>query len=85
MEGREIVLTPTEFKLLETLARHPGRTFSREELLARACGPDYDGLDRTVDTHITNLRRKLEPGRTPQYIVTVHGMGYRMSPRPGPG
>jgi hypothetical protein len=43
------------------LMRHPGRTFTRDELMARAFGPDYDGLDRTIDTHITNLRRKLEP------------------------
>jgi DNA-binding response OmpR family regulator len=77
-EDRLVALTPTEFRLLETLARHPGRTFSREELVARAFGPDYDGLDRTVDTHITNLRRKLEPQSVSRYIVTVHGMGYRL-------
>jgi DNA-binding response OmpR family regulator len=78
MTDRPIAVTPTEFKLLETLARHPGRTFTREELIARALGPDYDGLDRTIDTHITNLRRKLETDRTPSYIVTVHGIGYKM-------
>ena len=66
------------------LVRHPGRTFTREELVSRAFGPDYDGLDRTVDTHITNLRRKLEPGRTPRYVVTVHGIGYCM-PLVSPG
>lgn len=61
VDGRLITLTPTELRLLEALARHPGRTFTRDELVARAFGPDYDGLDRTIDTHITNLRRKLEP------------------------
>jgi DNA-binding response OmpR family regulator len=75
---RPVDLTPTELRLLETLARHPGRAFSREELVARVFGPDYDGFDRTVDTHITNLRRKIEPGSTPRYIVTVHGIGYRL-------
>jgi DNA-binding response OmpR family regulator len=58
--GQPITLTPTEQRLLEALARHPGRTFTRDELVARAFGPDYDGLDRTIDTHITNLRRKLD-------------------------
>jgi len=78
VDDRDIALTPTEFKLIEVLARWPGRTFSRDELLRRACGPDYDGQDRTIDTHVTNLRRKLEPGRASRYIVTVHGVGYRM-------
>ena len=58
--GQPITLTPTDLRLLEALARHPGRTFTRDELVARAFGPDYDGLDRTIDTHITNLRRKLD-------------------------
>jgi DNA-binding response OmpR family regulator len=78
MRGEVAPLTPTEFRLLETLARHPGRTFTREELVSRAFGPDYEGMDRTIDTHVTNLRRKLEPGRTPTYILTVHGLGYRL-------
>lgn len=79
LKGRALTLTPTEFKLLETLARSPGRVFTREELLARAFGPGYDGLDRTVDVHITNLRRKLEPGRQPRYVLTAHGVGYRLA------
>jgi DNA-binding response OmpR family regulator len=58
--GQPVTLTPTELRLLEALMRHPGRTFTRDELMARAFGPDYDGLDRTIDTHITNLRRKLD-------------------------
>jgi DNA-binding response OmpR family regulator len=59
-DGHLVALTPTELRLLEALARHPGRTFTRDELVARAFGPDYEGLDRTIDTHITNLRRKLD-------------------------
>ena len=73
-----VALTPTEFRLVEALATHPGRTFSREKLVARAFGPDYDGLDRTVDTHITNLRRKLA-GLGHSLIHTVHGVGYRLA------
>ncbi len=79
LKNRVLTLTPTEFKLLEVLGRSPGRVFTREELLARAFGPGYDGLDRTVDVHITNLRRKLEPGRQPKYILTEHGIGYRLA------
>jgi DNA-binding response OmpR family regulator len=82
-----VTLTPTELRLLEALARHPGRTFTRDELVARAFGPDYDGLDRTIDTHITNLRRKLaQPGSTaPTPIVTVHGIGYKLAADAGEG
>jgi DNA-binding response OmpR family regulator len=77
--GRDVPLTATEFRVLAALARHPGRTFTREELVARAFGPDYEGLERTVDVHITNLRRKLEPGREPRFILTSHGLGYRLA------
>ena len=68
--GRDVPLTATEFRVLAALARHPGRTFTRDELVARAIGPDYEGLDRTVDVHITKLRPKLEPGRDTQFILT---------------
>jgi DNA-binding response OmpR family regulator len=77
-DGKPIALTPTEFRLLEVLAKSPGRVFTREELLARAFGPDFDGMDRTIDVHITNLRRKIETNGKPRYIVTVHGIGYRL-------
>ena len=77
--GRLVQLTPTEFRVLAALARHPGRVFTRDELVTRVFGPDYDGLDRTVDVHITNLRRKLEPGREPRYVLTAHGFGYRLA------
>jgi DNA-binding response OmpR family regulator len=76
--GQAINLTPTEFRLLEVLVREPGRAFSRSDLLDRAFGYDYEGLERTVDVHIMNLRRKIEadPGK-PLYITTVAGVGYR--------
>lgn len=77
--GHPVTLTPTELRLLEALVRHPGRTFTRDELVARAFGPDYDGLDRTIDTHITNLRRKLTSPADTNLIVTVHGVGYKLA------
>jgi DNA-binding response OmpR family regulator len=78
LQSRPVNLTPTEFRLLETLVKNPGRAFSRVDLLDRAFGYDYDGVERTVDVHIMNLRRKIEPepGR-PRHIVTVPGLGYR--------
>ena len=78
LRGQSVALTPTEFRLLEVLAKSPGRVFTREELLARVFGPDFDGMDRTVDVHITNLRRKIETSAEHNYIVTVHGVGYRL-------
>jgi DNA-binding response OmpR family regulator len=77
--GKPVALTPTEYRLLEALARQPGRVFTRDELVARAFGPDYAGYDRTIDVHITNLRRKIEPERDPQYLLTVHGVGYKLA------
>lgn len=78
VRGRVAPLTPTEFRLLETLARDAGRAFTRAELLDRAFGYDYDGVERTVDVHIMNLRRKIEPEvGAPRYVVTVPGVGYR--------
>lgn len=76
--GRHIGLTPVEFKLLGVLVREPNRVFSREQLINRVFGGDFDGFDRTVDVHILNLRRKLEPEpANPRYIRTVYGMGYK--------
>jgi DNA-binding response OmpR family regulator len=74
----EVTLTPTEYRLLEALVRAPGRTFTRQELVERAFGDDYDGLDRTVDVHVKNLRRKL--GEAGNAIATVFGVGYKLSP-----
>jgi DNA-binding response OmpR family regulator len=79
MSGRAVALTATEFRLLAALARHPGRIFTRDELVARIFGPDYEGLDRTIDAHVTNLRRKLEPAAEPRYVLTAHGLGYRLA------
>jgi DNA-binding response OmpR family regulator len=77
-DDRDVSLTPTEFKLLETLAREPGRAFTRLELLDRVFGVDYDGMERTVDVHVMNLRRKIESDPAqPRYVVTVAGVGYR--------
>jgi DNA-binding response OmpR family regulator len=79
VSGVPVALTATELKVIEALAGAPGRTFSREELVARAFGPDYDGLDRTVDTHVTNLRRKLQRAGCHDAVATVHGVGYRLA------
>ena len=71
-------LTPTEFELLAVLARHPGRVFTRLELLDRVQGYAFEGYERTVDAHVKNLRQKVEPDpKSPQYILTVYGVGYR--------
>lgn len=77
--GKELVhLTPREFKLLATLAREPGRVFTRLELLDAVFGFDYEGLERTVDVHVMNLRKKIEPvSGQPRYVITVPGVGYR--------
>ncbi|HEU0001855.1 MAG TPA: response regulator transcription factor [Ktedonobacteraceae bacterium] len=75
LDGVELDLTPKEYELLLLLASHPGRAFSREFLLQQLWGYDYDGFDRTVDTHITRLRKKL--GAPGEKIVTVWGVGYR--------
>jgi len=74
----EVTITPTEYRLLDALVRAPGRTFTRQELVERAFGEDYDGLDRTVDVHVMNLRKKL--GEAGKVIVTVFGVGYRFGP-----
>ncbi|GCE18612.1 response regulator transcription factor [Dictyobacter kobayashii] len=75
LEKRTIDLTPKEYELLVLLSRNPGRAFSREYLLQELWGYDYDGFDRTVDTHITRLRKKLGP--LGEKIMTVWGVGYR--------
>ncbi len=77
-EEETIDLTPTEFKLLETLAARPGRVFSRLQLLEASQGDAYEGYERTIDAHIKNLRAKIEPDtKNPYYIETVFGIGYR--------
>ncbi|SCZ81473.1 response regulator transcription factor [Acidaminobacter hydrogenoformans] len=74
--GLPLTLTPMEFEILGLMARHPGRLFSREELIMRAIGYDYDGSDRTIDVHIKNIRQKIDDP-THKYIRTVYGLGYR--------
>lgn len=77
-DGQTVPLTPTEFKLLETLVKDPGRAFSRLQLLDRVFGVDYEGMERTVDVHVMNLRKKIEhDASAPCYVVTVPGVGYR--------
>jgi two-component system alkaline phosphatase synthesis response regulator PhoP len=76
--GRPLNLTSVEFKLLGVLAREPGRAFTRASLIEEALGYDFEGFDRTIDVHILNLRRKLEPDPShPRYIKTVYGIGYK--------
>jgi DNA-binding response OmpR family regulator len=77
LDGQDLDLTPKEFELLALLAAHPGRAFSRDFLLQSLWGYDYDGVDRTVDTHIVRLRKKL--GAVGDQIVTVWGVGYRFT------
>jgi DNA-binding response OmpR family regulator len=72
-------LTPKEFKLLETLAREPGCVFSRTELVTHVFGIDYEGFERTIDVHLMNLRKKIEPSpEQPIYLQTVYGVGYKL-------
>ena len=77
---RSVELTATEFALLETLAREPGRVFTRAQLLDAVHGVSFESYERAVDAHVKNLRRKIEPAAgAPRYIQTVHGVGYRFA------
>jgi DNA-binding response OmpR family regulator len=77
--GEDVIpVTPTELRLLDALLRAPARTFTRQELVERAFGEDYEGLERTVDVHVMNLRKKL--GEAGKAIQTVFGIGYRLTP-----
>lgn len=80
LNDKEITLTPTEFQLLLTLTKNPGRVFTREQILCEIQGDTYDSLEKTINVHIRNLRVKIEedPGN-PKYIQTVFGVGYRFS------
>lgn len=74
----QVSLTPNEFKLFSALVKYPQKTFTRDELIEIAFGRDFDGYDRTIDSHIKNLRSKIETDSTaPQYILTVRGVGYK--------
>lgn len=76
--GENVYLTSNEFKVLTSLLTNPGQVFSREQLIEMAFGYDYDGFDRTIDTHIKNIRQKIEDNpKEPIYITTVYGAGYK--------
>jgi two-component system, OmpR family, alkaline phosphatase synthesis response regulator PhoP len=80
VEGRSVELTPTEFELLATMARRPGRIFTRNQLLDAVRGVAFESYERSIDSHVKNLRRKIEPDpRAPRYILTVYGVGYRFA------
>jgi two-component system alkaline phosphatase synthesis response regulator PhoP len=83
VDGQAVRLTPSEFSLLQALAEHPGYTLTRQELIEKSLGYAYEGLERTVDSHIKNLRRKLAgAGVTGELIETVFGVGYRLAIKP---
>lgn len=80
LPDREVPLTPTEFEILAALAGQPGRIFSRAQLLTVARGVAFESYERAIDSHIRNLRRKIEPSEgEPRYIITVHGVGYKFA------
>jgi len=77
-KGETVNLTITEYKILMAILKYPQKTFTREELISAVLGEDYGGYDRVIDTHVKNLRQKLETNpKEPEYIITVHGTGYR--------
>ena len=77
--GQPVSLTSTEFDLLAVLARNPGRSFTRAQLIDLVYNVAYDGFDRAIDSHIKNLRRKIEPDPSqPRYVLTVYGVGYKL-------
>ena len=80
VDERVIELTPTEFQLLATLARDPGRVFTRSQLLDAVHGIAFESYERAIDAHVKNIRRKLEPDAAhPRYLLTVYGVGYRFA------
>jgi DNA-binding response OmpR family regulator len=79
VDGRSVELTPTEFNLLHVLLTRAGYVLTRGELVSKGLGVDYEGLERTLDSHMRNLRHKIEPDSSrPTYIHTVYGVGYRL-------
>ena len=80
VHGEPVELTHNEYRLLATLARYPGRVYSRFELISHVQGYDYEGYERTIDAHVKNLRKKIESDpRHPRYVETVFGSGYRLA------
>ncbi|MDP2663380.1 MAG: response regulator transcription factor [Dehalococcoidia bacterium] len=83
VRGRAVDLTPTEFKILEQLARNPGRAFTRLQLIDNVRGLEFEGFERTIDVHVMNLRRKIEANPSqPRYVKTILGMGYKLEANP---
>lgn len=79
LHGQEVELTATEFNLLKVLLENPGYAYTRSELIEQALGYEYEGSERTLDSHMRNLRRKIDPDTDkPSYIQTVYGVGYRL-------
>lgn len=77
-KGKLLALTPSEWKILSALIRHPKKVYTRDELIGLVFGRDFDGYDRVIDTHIKNLRKKVEDNpKKPFYVKTVHGLGYK--------
>lgn len=77
-KNSEINLTPNEFKILVTLIKYPNKVFTRSELIVSALGDEYEGYDRVIDSHIKNIRQKVEDNpKEPLYLLTVHGVGYK--------
>lgn len=76
--GTEVKLTPKEFKILAALIKYPSRVFSRDDLITTALGDEFDGYDRSIDSHIKNSRQKIETdSKNPVYVLTIHGIGYK--------
>jgi two-component system, OmpR family, response regulator ResD len=84
LHDEEVLLTPTEFKILGTLAKNPGRVYSRGQLVEIVQGHDFEGDDRVIDAHIKKIRQKIEvTPSNPQIIITVYGIGYKFNPSAG--
>lgn len=76
--GVSVRLTPKEYNILMTMARYPAKAFTRDELIDFALGSEFAGFDRVIDTHVKNIRQKIETDpKSPKYIITVHGLGYK--------
>jgi DNA-binding response OmpR family regulator len=81
--GRGVDLTKTEFQIVATMARQPGRVFTRAQLLDAVRGVAFESYERAIDAHIKNIRKKIEPSpRSPRYLLTVFGVGYRFAEPP---
>ncbi|RMF99619.1 MAG: DNA-binding response regulator [Nitrospirae bacterium] len=81
--GKILPFTPTEFRIIQTLAERPGQVFTRLQLVNTILGYDFEGYDRTIDAHIKNIRQKIEDNpRSPTYIKTVYGVGYKFTGTP---